>query len=431
VLLRHIPDQPPLDKEVTVHELAHQWAGHNLTRPWLWEGMAEYATRVLAPELGVKVRDWGWQNLPYKDPIATWYEGSPVHDSYYWYGKSGAFFLELEKAIGGREPMKALLAAMDDDPEQLPLDGRWLMDTAERVSKVNLDELFLTWVFQRTTAESLIRERRAAYTLLAEVEARIRPWGFEGWPTDVAASLRNWQFKPVAGQAELMNVIADEYTAVVDAIRQDELTVPAETILAAWNQKDTAGIRARLRDIRQTLDAIRSATTSLANQAPDETASRQLAEARAKFSQGDMPAAKALAAGSQTVRLNKEASRRTIALAKETQANYDPSFFGKVGLLWMDPESDLAKADAAYEAGEYTEALKLSRSAYDAWGDATNRGLMRLAILCAVMCGVSIGGWWLIKRLEPDRSRQRVNRRLPAQETKPKSTWRNLQGPER
>ncbi|MFN0094124.1 MAG: hypothetical protein ACKVVT_05020 [Dehalococcoidia bacterium] len=428
VLLRHIPNQPQLDKEVTIHELAHQWAGHNLTRPWLWEGLAEYATRSLAPELGVKTRDWAWQNLPYKDPIATWYEGSEVFDSFYWYGKSGSFFLELEKAVGGREKMMAVLAAMDDDEARLPLDGRWFMDTSERLSGANLDELYLTWVFQRQTAEPLIRERRVAYDLLKPVAAKVADWGFVGWPTDVEANLRNWQFKPIAGQVQQMDTLTAEYVDLVDKIRGDELVVPVQTVVDTWSKGSLSDLERLLQDVRQSLDSIRTATTALANQPADDDARTRLDEARVKFSEGKLSEAKSLAAGSTTVRFNKDASSKMLALAKKTEQEFEPSFFKKIGLMWTDPAGDVAAAEAAFEAGEYGKSLQLSEAAYNTWTDAQGRGLWRLAVLSAGMCGITVGAWYLVKRLDPGRRRQRVQRRLTV-DSKPKSSWRDLQKP--
>ncbi|MEP7217030.1 MAG: hypothetical protein ABI782_12320 [Anaerolineaceae bacterium] len=78
------------DEEVTVHELAHQWAGFNLTEGWLWEGLAEYGMRRVAPSLGVHPEDRKWQSLGYKDPLVTWHNGSLVGNPDYWYGKAAA-----------------------------------------------------------------------------------------------------------------------------------------------------------------------------------------------------------------------------------------------------------------------------------------------------------------------------------------------------
>jgi hypothetical protein len=66
-----------------------------------------------------------------------------------------------------------------------------------------------------------------------------------------------------------------------------------------------------------------------------------------------------------------------------------------------DPEGDLSAAEAAYGQGDYAKALKLSRSAYDTWEGADDRGLMRLAIAAGLMCALSTGVWWGLRRLEP------------------------------
>ena len=414
LLLLHTPGESAFNKEVAIHELAHQWAGHNLTRPWLWEGLAEYSTRSLALEMKIPLRDWGWEELGYKDPIATWYEGSTVTNSYYWYGKSGSFFLEFEKAVGGREKMTAVLAQMDDDKERLPLDGRWFMDTGEQVSGANLDELFLTWVFKRQSAEPVIKERRAAYEIIAPVAARVTEYGLKGWPRDMQANLNSWQFRPIISESARVERLLDAYVKLLSEAETNQLESGGmvTNIAAAWAEKTLQDLEALMQDFQKAIDAIGAASASLANQADGSPGAKQLADARAKFNAGDVSDAKVLAAGSTTVRFNKEAAEKMLALAKETQEGYIPTFFGKIGLMFLNPDKQLAAAETAYTAGDYASSLAESRAAFGAWEESSRNGVKRLAILSAVMSGFMVGGWYLLKRFGPKKGKRGVKRRF-------------------
>ena len=175
------PDSGYADEgEVTIHELAHQWAGANLSDGWQWEGLAEYAMRTVAPGLGITPSVRSWQALGYKDPLVTWHNGSLVTNPSYWYGKAGSFWFAYQAAIGGPANMQKVLALISPHDARAPFDGRWFMDNGERVSGANLDALFLEWVFNPASAANCFSASRRAWaasrccSITAAVSVRVR-----------------------------------------------------------------------------------------------------------------------------------------------------------------------------------------------------------------------------------------------------------------
>jgi hypothetical protein len=393
-----LADGSGVDDEVTVHELAHQWAGHNLETAWLWEGLAEYATRVVAPELGITPRDWGWQSFGYKDPLATWYNGSPVYDARYWYGKAGAFWFAYEAAIGGREKMRTVLGEVDDATAAWPLDGEWFMDAGERVSGTNLDALFMEWVFNPETAGSLLQQRREARNLTSALHAEAAAAGLEGIPPEILVNLNAWTFGPIADQVSQARKILADYVALRTDVRAaglDDVLMPRY-----WSTRPMGESRGLVGDLRQALDAIKSAEALLPADGDNADGLAKVGEARAKFVEGDLQEAERLAAASRTTKFNTEAATKLIALAREKQAAFKEDLFTRVGLLWSDPDGDLAAAEAALAAGDASEALRLSRSAIETWDGAAKTGFSRLAILFGAMCALSVGTWYLLRKID-------------------------------
>ena len=392
-----------IDDEVTVHELSHQWAGRNLETSWLWEGLAEYATRTIAPTMGFVAEDLGWEKLGYKDPLATWWNGSEVRNPYYWYGKAGAFWFAYEKAVGGPEVMKSILSRMDDDPKRLPLDGKWFMDMGEAVSGVNLDSLFLTWVFEANHAAPLIKERRAARDLSTQLAPRAANMGLSGVPTDITTNLEVWAFSGIAVQVAKANALLDTFMLVGQQATDAGLPVTG-AMASSWGAETLAQSTARVEDQRQATKAIIEATARLVDQPTESPSMKRLASAREKYAEANFDEAEKLAAGSVTAIVNGATATKLIAAARAKQEQFHPGFFATIGMFFVDPAAELAKAEASLAAGEPELALKQSKQAYDTWQNAERRGLMRLGILAAAMAGLFAGAFWLLKRI--DRSEQ-------------------------
>ena len=388
-----------VDEEVTIHELAHQWAGYQVETSWLWEGLAEYGTRVIAGQLGVQPRDWEWQSFGHTDPISTWWNGSSITNPYYWYGKSGAFWFEYEKAIGGRENMTRVLSLVDDYEADWPLDGEWFMDRGEEVSGANLDELFLGWVYNRDTATALLKSRRDAHTAVAPLRVRAAELGFTGLPTDLQENLDQWQFGSVQGQVADATKVLDDYVTLIAAI--DAAGLPhLDYVKNAWNTRSTRGVSGAIMDQQNALNAIVNSTIVLNHETEDSPSMKQLAEARVKWAEGDLAEAARLGAMAATTSFNEDAAVKMIALARETEATFSAGFFGRIGLIGKDPGGDVDRAQAAYDAGDPTKAMGLAQGAYESWNGADRAGLMRLSALAVVMCILSGIVWWLLSRLD-------------------------------
>jgi hypothetical protein len=365
--------------------------------------------RVVAPAVGVTPIDRGWENLGSGHLglfTSSWeiIEENPD----YWYGKAGAFWFAYEAAIGGRENMVRVLGLQDDYKDEWPLDGEWFMDRGEEVSGGNLDELFLTWVYNRDTAAPLLASRRAAHNAAGPIRLRAAVHGFAGLPTDIQDNLDRWQFSSVPNQAAAAGKVLDDYEALM--LEVTALGLPQiDNVKNAWNTTNTAGVASVITEQRNAFRAIKNSTTVLADETEDAPSLKQLAEARDKWAEGDLAEATRLAAAAATTSFNEDAAVKMIALAKEKQATFKAGFLGRIGLLMKDPAADIARAEAAYEAGDPTRAMELAQGAYKAWDTADRNGLIRLSGLMGIMCVLSGGVWWLLRRLDDSGPAVRVD----------------------
>ncbi len=386
------------DDEVTVHELAHQWAGSQFIRErWAAEGLAEWAAATLAPDLGFTKLDRGYARYRLNFQLAEW--GSAPAPGGYWYGKSGAFWHAFQAAVGGPENMTKALGMVDDRPGRLPLDGRAFLDNGEAVSGANLDALFLTWVYVPETATALLEERRAAHSLVKALTTRAAEAALPGVPIDIQVNLDEWVFKGIASQVLRGHAVLDSYAAVVAEGAAAGLPASA-AVAASWGTQPLAGTQSVVDSQRNAIHAIVAAGERLASGPEDAYALDQLALARDKYIAGDMDGAHGLAAGSTTAAFNKDAAERILALAKETQAAFKPSFMEKLGLMLANPKADLAAAEKAYAAGDYETALKKSRSAQETWDGAARAGMMGLGVLFGAMAMLTAGAVFLLRQLE-------------------------------
>ncbi|WP_322795631.1 hypothetical protein [Tepidiforma sp.] len=422
VLLSH--ETGGVDEEVTIHELAHQWAGHQLARPFIWEGLAEWATRVIAPQLGVTTRPSSWQSAGVNYPLATWgvtMGGNPD----YWYGRSGDFWFAYEAAIGGRQNMTTVLSRIDDEPARWPLKEGWFMDQGEFLAGRNLDQLFLDWVFVSETAKPLLAERRAAHHLVRGLRDRAAEAGLgSGIPSDIYNNLIAWVFEPVAAQVAEGDRIIESYRSVAAMAAAAGLSTTS-AVADSWG-KDRLSETARLiEDQRQAIVAITAAESELAGEPEDSPYREGLRKARELYAQGDFAGARSAASSGVTSRLNSEAAARMIELARQEQASFDPGFLARVGMLFTDPEGKLAEAEAALAAGDGTRALSLAREAYDTWDGASGRGLQRLAMLTAAMCALSFGVWTVLNRLNREPPPKKLGQGHVIEANARLGTWRD------
>ena len=382
-----------------MHELAHQWSLYqHFQSSFMVEGLAEYATRVVIPELGIAPTDWGWQQYPVKLPLLSWENDLGLLGPYF-YGRSGAFWAAYEAAIGGRENMTTVLARVNVEPALLPLQAGWFMDQGEWVSGKNLDTLFLDWVFNPLTASELLAERRAAHDAVRALQERAAGMQLYGMPSDIYDNLLAWVFDPVAGQVDRGNKLLDRYQEVLNLSTEAGLGAP-EGVAKVWGKKKVSETESVIEEQRQAIIALGEAARELADQPEGSTPRQLLSKARGLYTEGDYAGAKAAAADSVTSAFNEVAATKMIDFAKEKQKDFSPNFFGRIGMFFTDPDKQLSEAEAALEQGDGTKALKLSRAAYDTWDGATQRGIQRLAAAAGIMCALTFVVWFMLHRLE-------------------------------
>jgi hypothetical protein len=419
-----------VDDEVTIHEIAHQWAGLGLEGPWLWEGLAEYATQVIAPELGIATRDWGWQATGFTDPLATWYNGSGVFDSYYWYGKSAAFWHAYEAAVGGRENMTTVLGQMEISASADPITGRWFMDRGEEVSGANLDALFLEWVWVPDYAGRELEARRTAYDLVNALKLRAVEFGFEGIPTDIQSSMDSWSFKSISDKVTRANAALDGYAVLLTDSDAAGLA-RSNAVAAAWPESTITQVEGVIQQQRRVIESIVNAAETIAEEPAGSAAWDILDEARDAYAEGDLAAASELASEAVAYVYNQFASVQMIEIAEIEKGLYKENFFKRIGMLFEDPDADLQAAYVAVEAGETAEAVRLARQAFETWNGAQARGLQRLAMLAGVMSALTFGSWFLLRRIDFGRddevvSASRARRAVEGNQPPPeKRSWRD------
>jgi hypothetical protein len=318
---------------------------------------------------------------------------------------------------------------MDDDPAELPLDDRWLMDSGEEVSEANLDSLFIEWVWVPDYATRELEARRAAHDLVDGLTARALAAGLVGVPSDIQSSLDSWSFKNISDRVDRADEAITEYLEVV-AKESAAGLVPSSAVPDAWADTTIGGIEALIDQQRNVIDNIASAARTIADEPAESPAWENLAEAKAAYAEGDLDKASLLASEAGAVVYNELASLRMIAAAEATGEAFEENFFKQIGMLWEKPEADLAAAKAASEAGNDEEALNYAKSAYGTWTGAQTRGLQRLAVLAGLMSGLTFGGWWLLGKVAHSRKEEISIQRardaasgVPATETR--RSWRD------
>lgn len=424
VLLAPDPGYPI--PEVVVHELGHQWAGANEAETWIAEGLAEYGMRSVAPEMGFTPVDYHWQSLGYTNNLALW-GLSNVTNGAYWYGRAGAFFFAYQDAIGGPANMKKVLSQTSPASARAPFDSRWFMDTGEAVSGANLDSLFSTWVFNPASSAQVLKDRRDAHTLVATLDARAAAMGLTGTPKDIQDNLDAWVFGGIAAQVQAANAVLDHYAAVVTLAHGVSLAT-TNAVADAWSKRTTAQTDALIGEQKSAINALIGTAVQIKDEPADSPARTRMNSALQSYNSGDFSTATRLASDTASTAANEVIAQQVLATARETQKSYHPSFIGRIGLLFSDPAGDLAKAQKAYDSGDPATAIHQAQSAIDTWHGAKSAGLERLAILLAAMAALSIGVWWMLRRLDRAAMPGGGPGTLPAPGTgdaPPRSSWRD------
>jgi hypothetical protein len=146
-------------EDVVVHELAHQWFGDYLTvarwrHIWLNEGFATYTEWLWSEfdgrETAQEIFDFYYDNIPAGDPFWTNIIGHPQSEaglfdiSVYW---RGAMALHALRTEVGDEKFFRLLRVWVREQAGGHVTIDEFIATAERVTRMQLDDLFETWLF--------------------------------------------------------------------------------------------------------------------------------------------------------------------------------------------------------------------------------------------------------------------------------------------
>jgi aminopeptidase N len=150
-----------------VHELAHQWFGDYLTVArwrdiWLNEGFATYAEWLWSEydgrETAQEIFDFYANNIPADDPFWTNIIGHPesedlLFDISVYY--RGAMTLHALRNAVGDEPFFRLLRVWVREQGGGHVTIEEFIATAERVTQMQLDDLFETWLFTPSKPEGI------------------------------------------------------------------------------------------------------------------------------------------------------------------------------------------------------------------------------------------------------------------------------------
>jgi Peptidase family M1 domain/Peptidase M1 N-terminal domain len=154
-------------EDVVVHELAHQWFGDYLTvarwrHIWLNEGFATYAEWLWSEfegrDTAQEIFDFYANNIPAGNPFWTNIIGHPesadlLFDiSVYW---RGAMALHALRNAVGDERFFRLLRVWVREQGGGHVTIEEFIATAERVTRMQLDDLFETWLFTPSKPEGI------------------------------------------------------------------------------------------------------------------------------------------------------------------------------------------------------------------------------------------------------------------------------------
>lgn len=333
-----------LDPQVILHELSHLWFNGSLFRGrWINEALAEeFSGQALvvsgherpAPEpsddgTGVlRLNEWGEPDLQSGDAEAQ---------EAYGYATSARLLRQVAEEVGIGPVAEAVRAAAAgespyraDEPSEAahPADWRTLLDLLQEVGgSVTAEPLFRELVVTPEEA-AVLDERaaaRAAYAQLVEAGA--------GWapPEAVRAPMAAWRFADASAlMPEVTAALAErsELAAVLSEVDQP-LPPPLEAAYERATDLD------------------------------------------------DLDAVMARAA---------RAAERLRAAHGASDEDLGP--LERIGLLFEDLDADLADAEGALQAGDYSEAASIAAGVDSAVDGATRNGVLRLLAVAALVLGI-------------------------------------------
>jgi hypothetical protein len=355
------------DSFVVLHEAAHAWFdGSLLADRWASEGFASWYALQAAAAIKEKVAgdpltaDLASARIPLNAWKPSGQNDPLIEDAGY------AAALELARLVATRAGPDALQAVWQDiregraayqptgigaSPEEgaAAPDWRGLLDLLEEETGKSFDDLWTAWVL-RPEEHDLLDQRAAARQAYADVAARARDWRL---PIVVRDALRAWQFDQV-----------DELTAGANRALEDRDTVAAAA--------QAAGLRP-------------PTTMQAAFEGPRGFAAAS-AEADAELA--------AIAA-------YRDAAARRPA---------NPDLLQTIGLWEATPDTSLATAATAFEAGDLRATVESTAFAAAVWDSAMTIGRNRVVAAVGSIAAVALAIWLTIHRLRGGRRGRRRRR---------------------
>jgi hypothetical protein len=343
-------------KAVMVHEAAHGWFnGSLLADRWASEGFASlYAQRALAklkitatpPRVTAALRKVAF-------PLNAWPAATAPDRKVEAYGFAGSYALAAAIAKRAGDPALARVwadaaaglgayqpPAVSGAPSPEIVDGapdwRGLLDLLEGETHMDFADLWLASVVRPDEA-ALLDARAASRTAYTRTVAVAGGWAL---PRSIRDALRAWQFDAATtAMADARTVLAQHAALVQEAARVD-LTLPD--------------------GMRPLFEAGRMAAAA--------------AEGDAELTALD-----------------------AVAVA-EGQRTADDDLVSVLGMLWSNPEVDLAAARTALAGGRLDAAVASAATAGRAWTGAWQEGRRRALLAAAVVALVLVLGSAIVTR---------------------------------
>jgi hypothetical protein len=348
---------------VILHAAAHGWFNGNLVADrWIAEAFASYYAEVAAATLAVEIVQPELPDVPSDDgfPLNAWRapgDATGAEDSY-GLAASLALARDVAAVVGDEALREVWRAAAAGEAAYQPVTGssapagvaegaapppdwRALLDLleagADSSDVMALEALWRRWVV-RPEDKPLLEARadaREAYAAAVEAAA---PWQL---PREIRAAMRTWHFDAALQLMDDAVAVVSERTAVETAAAALDLTPPDALRVAFEGDTGLAAASAEAATELAVMDDIESA----------------------------------------------EGARIT-----------DPQLIDRLGLIGVEPETRLATARTAFEAGDLDTALSEAASARATWEGAPGVARGRIVSIGLLAVAIALLAWLVTQR---------------------------------
>jgi hypothetical protein len=351
---------PAADDITVLHELSHLWSGIYGKR-WLSEGFAQLIAEEAAAGLPAGLIQ---SQPPVKDPPATdlkldeWGQvgsliganESALATENAGYDRSLRFLHLLESEVG-RGTLQHVNAALE--AAGTPADSQRYLDAIEKISGKPVDQLFAEWVFP-SSFQQVLSKRRLAQQRLEELVVHAADKGLTSHVPDyIRADVNGWRFDDAIAAANKADADVAGYEELIQAL--SDLT----------RDSDARGL-------------------SLPTTISDAIQNWDFDNARSMMTQ----AGRAVAAYGSS----------------REQVDARPGLWRRLGLLGVDPHTDLTHAAEAFARGDFRATLSHADYAAEKAGSASGMAYRKLLVL-ALMFGTLAGGIGLAVHVSRNRDK--------------------------